>query len=131
MKAAIQVASPPPKPLMIYDGECNFCKHRIARWRRLTGDSVDYLPFQDSQIAKRFPEIPRRHFETSVQLIEINGDVFSGAHAVFISLARNPKWRWPLRWYNRSRLFAKLTEAAYHFVARHREFFSRVSGTHS
>jgi predicted DCC family thiol-disulfide oxidoreductase YuxK len=130
VKNAIYIANPPPKSLMIYDGDCNFCKYWIGRWRRLTGDAVDYLPFQDSQIASRFPEIPREQFETSVHLIEIDGSVFRGAHAVFLSLAENPKWQWPLRWYKKSRLFAKLTEAVYHFIARHREFFSWISGTH-
>jgi predicted DCC family thiol-disulfide oxidoreductase YuxK len=124
------VAKPPSKPLMIYDGECNFCKHWIARWHRWTGDAVDYLPFQDPQIAARFPKIPREQFEISVQFIETNGEVFVGAQALFLSLAKNPKRRWPLRWYQNSRLFAAITETAYRFVARHRSFFSRLSGTH-
>lgn len=130
MKSVIQVASPPPKPLMVYDGECNFCKYWIGRWRKLTGDAVDYLPFQDLQIAKRFPEIPCQQFETSVQLIEPDGSVFHGAEAVFCSMAKNPKIQWPLRWYKKFCLFAKITEAAYRFGARHRSFFSRLSGAH-
>jgi predicted DCC family thiol-disulfide oxidoreductase YuxK len=126
----IKVAAPPPKPLMIYDGYCNFCKYWIGRWQRLTGDAVDYLPSQNPQIAKRFPEIPREEFQKSVQLVEPDGNVFSGAHAVFLSLAKNPKWRWPLRWYKNSHAFANLAEWVYRFVARHREFFSWLSGTH-
>jgi len=125
-----RLAVPPPKPLMVYDGDCNFCKHWIGRWRKLTGDAVDYLPFQDSQIAKHFPEIPLEQFEKSVQFIETDGAVYSGAEAVFLSLAKNPKWQWPLRWYRKFRLFAIVAEAAYRFVAKHRSFFSRLSGTH-
>jgi predicted DCC family thiol-disulfide oxidoreductase YuxK len=125
-----KVAAPPPKPLMVFDGDCNFCKVWIRRWQQITGDAVDYLPFQDSQIGARFPEIPREQFQTSVQLIETDGEVFFGAEAVFLSLAKNPRWQWPLRWHKKSRAFAKLSEAAYRFVARHRSFFSRLSGTH-
>jgi lipase maturation factor 1 len=124
------VAIPPPKPLMVYDGNCNFCKHWIGRWRKLTGDAVDYLPFQDSQIPARFPEIPREQFETSVQFIETGGEVYHGAEAVFRSLAKNPKRQRFLIWYKKFPLFAKISEMAYRFVARHRELFSRLSGTH-
>jgi predicted DCC family thiol-disulfide oxidoreductase YuxK len=122
-----RVANPPPKPLMVFDGDCNFCKLWIRRWRQITGDAVDYLPSQDSQIAERFPEIPREQFQISVQLIESTGEIFHGAEAVFRSLAKNPKWRGPLRLYENSPAFAKFTERAYEFVAGHRTTFSRFT----
>jgi predicted DCC family thiol-disulfide oxidoreductase YuxK len=130
MKSDIRVAASLLKSLMIYDGECNFCKYWIARWRKLTGDVIDYVPFQDSQIAMSFPEISLEQFKESVQFIETDGRVYSGAEAVFRSLAKNPKHQRLLRWYKKSRPFARFTEAAYHFVARHREFFSWLWGTH-
>jgi predicted DCC family thiol-disulfide oxidoreductase YuxK len=128
MKSDIRVAAPPPKPLLIYDGDCHFCKLWIARWKKLTRDAVDYLPSQDPQIEKQFPEIPREHFNESVQFIERDGKVFYGAEAAFRSLAQNPKWQWPLRLYKNSRLFSWFTERAYYFVARNRKTFSRLSG---
>ena len=88
---------------------------------------MDYLPFQDPQIATRFPEIPRGHFETSVQLIETDGKVISGAEAVFCALAVNPKLKWLLSFYESSPALAKTTETAYHFVAGHRMGFSRFT----
>jgi predicted DCC family thiol-disulfide oxidoreductase YuxK len=112
---------------MVFDGDCRFCSFWIRRWQRLTGDAVDYLPSQDPQIAARFPEIPRENYQTSVQLIEPNGNVISGAEAVFRALAHNPKWQWPLRFYQSSGLFAKLTECAYKFVASHRTGFSTLT----
>jgi predicted DCC family thiol-disulfide oxidoreductase YuxK len=119
-----RVAAPPPKPLMVFDGDCNFCKLWIRRWQQITGDALDFLPFQNPEIEKKFPEIPRENFQNSVQLIETDGEVFSGADAVFSSLAKNPKWQWPLRAYENSPVFANLTESAYKFVARHRTLFS-------
>ncbi len=112
---------------MVFDGDCKFCGLWIRRWRQLTGEEVDYLPFQDPQIAARFPEIPRNHFETSVQLIGTDGNVVSGAEAVFQALALNPKLGWPIHFYDSSRAFAKTTEAAYRFVAGHRMAFSRFT----
>ena len=109
---------------MVFDGNCNFCGLWIQRWRQLTGDAIDYLPSQDPQIAARFPEIPREHFESSVQLIEPDGEVFSGAEAVFRALARNPRMEWPLELYLSSPAFSGFTEFAYKFVASHRTSFS-------
>src|ERR1700722_12428025 len=127
MQSGIRVASPPPKPLLVFDGDCKFCGLWIHRWRQLTGDTVDYLPSQDPQIAARFPEIPPDQFQTSVQLIEPNGKVFSGAEAVFLALAENPKVEWPYRLYISSPLLADVTEGGYKFVTSHRTGFSHLT----
>ena len=127
MKSDIRVAAPPPKPLMVFDGDCNFCKLWIRRWQQITGDAVDYLPSQNSQIAERFPEIPRERLETAVQFIETDGAVYSGAEGVFRALAKNPKWQWPLHAYQNNQFVARTTESAYGFIAGHRTFFSRLT----
>src|SRR5579859_7926630 len=127
MNRGIPVAAPPPKPLMVYDGDCRFCGLWIRRWRQLTGDPVDYIKSQDPQVAARFPEIPREEFNQSVQLIEPDGAVFSGAEAVFRALAKNPNLAWPLDFYESSPAFAKITEGSYKFVAGHRTAFSYVT----
>ena len=127
MKSDIRVATPPPKPLMVFDGDCNFCMLWVRRWQQITGDPVDYLPSQDSQIAKQFPEIPPEHFNTAVQLVETDGSVYPGAEAVFRTLALNPKWQWPLNVYKKNKPFANITERAYRFVAENRTLFSTLT----
>jgi predicted DCC family thiol-disulfide oxidoreductase YuxK len=127
MKSDIRVATPPPKPLMVFDGDCNFCTLWIRRWQQMTGDAVDYLPSQDASIATQFPEIPRERFNTAVQLIETGGTVYSGAEAVFRTLAKNPKWQWPLNFYERSMPIANITEWTYRLVAENRTFFSLLT----
>jgi len=127
MKSDIRVAAPPPKPLMIFDGDCNFCTLWIRRWQQLTGEDVEYLPAQDASVAARFPEIPRERFATAVQLIEPDGAVYSGAEAVFRTLAKNPKWQWPLQACEKIPALAGITEGAYSFVASHRTLFSRLT----
>lgn len=124
MHSDIRVANPPPKPLMVFDGDCKFCGLWIGRWRQMTGDAVDYLPSQDPQIFARFPEIPREHFRASVQLIEPDGKVFSGAEAVFRALAENSKMEWLVDSYKSAPGFSTITEYAYRFIARHRAAFS-------
>ena len=127
MHSGTRVATPPPKPLMVYDGDCNFCMLWIRRWRQTTGDSMDYLPAQDPRIPAQFPEIPRDQYDTAVQLIESDGAVYSGAEAVFRTLAHSSNYQWSLRTYENSPAFADITEWAYGLVARNRTFFSRLT----
>jgi predicted DCC family thiol-disulfide oxidoreductase YuxK len=127
MSHGVSVANPPSKPLLVYDGDCHFCGLWIRRWRQLTGNALDYLPSQDPHIAEEFPEIPRTQFDTSVQLITPDGTVYSGAEAVFRSLAVNPSWQWLLHFYQTVPLFAWLTERSYRFVAGHRPIFSALT----
>ena len=81
----IRVAAPPERPLLIFDGDCGFCRMWIARWRSITGPSVDYAPSQE--VGARFPEIPGEAFRKSVQLVLPDGRVLPGAHGVFATLA--------------------------------------------
>ena len=127
MKCDFRVATPPPKPLLVFDGDCNFCTLWIRRWQQMTGDAVDYLPSQAASVAAQFPEIPREQFNTAVQLIETDGAVYSGAEAVFRTLANNPNCQWPLNFYRTNQSFANLTEWAYRLVAENRKFFSLLT----
>jgi predicted DCC family thiol-disulfide oxidoreductase YuxK len=118
----LRVASPPPKPLMIWDGDCHFCRRWIERWREITAGRVDYESFQTA--AAKFPEIPRHEFEKAVHFIETDGEVFRAAEAVYRSLGHNRYHRWPKWCYDRVPGFAAISETAYSFIARHRGFAS-------
>ncbi len=127
MNSAAQIGSPPAKPLLLFDGDCRFCTLWVRRWQQLTGPAVDYAPFQSDVVAARFPELPAEALGAAVHLIEPDGTVRRGAEAVFCALAYNPRharWR---RWYERSAPFARISEAAYGFVARHRGVFSALT----
>jgi len=127
MKSDIRVAAPPARPLMIFDGDCNFCTLWIRRWQQITGDAVDYLPAQAPRIAAQFPEIPRENLATAVQLVETDGMVYQGAEAVFRALAQNPARQWPLYAYAASPALANLTEWLYRCVAENRRVFSTLT----
>jgi len=115
-----RVSSPPKTPLLIFDGDCHFCRRWIERWRELTGGAVEYAAFQE--VAERFPEIPRENFEQAVHFIDANGFVYRGADAVFRSLGKRARvWSWC---YGHVPGFGPITEAAYGFVARRRRFAS-------
>ena len=121
----LRVGNPPPKPLMIWDGECHFCKRWIERWREVTAGKVDYKTYQEA--ADRFPEIPVERFKRAVAFIEPDGETFFAAEAVYRSLRYRFSRRW-LAWsYDRVPGFAATSEVAYKFIARHRSFGSAIT----
>jgi len=119
------VATPPDRPLLIFDGDCGFCRRWIVRWKALTADAVDYV--ESREAAARFPEIPKEAFARSVQLVLPDGEVFEGAEAVFRSLAFAPRRAWLLGVYRHVPGFAPVSELAYRFIASHRGGASAVT----
>ena len=117
------------KPLLVYDNDCDFCRYWIAQWQHITGDRIDYAPYQE--VATEFPEISLSAFENSVQLILQNSTVLSGAEAVFRAL-NNGLLLWC---YYHLFGFKSVSEGVYRFVAQHRPLFSALTrwfcGTHT
>ena len=120
----MRVAEPPDRPLLLWDGDCGFCRGWVLRWQLQVAHAVDTAPYQDA--AGRFPEIPVAQFQEAVKLVEPDGGVSSGAEAIFraFALGGHPAI---LGLYNRSSLFAAATGAAYGWVARHRRLASRMT----
>ncbi len=105
-------------PVLVFDGDCTFCRTWIGYWIRLTGDAIVYAPYQE--VADRFPQIPRDEFKRAVQLILPDGQVLSAAQAVFWSLAIVPGYAWLLWAYQRVPGFRAVTEWSYRRVAANR-----------
>lgn len=122
-----RLVSPPTRdrPVLAYDDDCTFCKRWVARWEQWTGDAIAYEPYQ--KLTTEFPEIPTEAFAEAVKLIEPSGRVTSGAAAVFRSLALGGATTLGWILYRRVPAFAPLCEFAYHFIARHRLLFSRLT----
>lgn len=118
---------PPPseRPLMIYDGDCSFCRRWIERWRLVTRDRIDYRTSQE--VGRFYPEIPSEQFTSAVQLVDTSGEVSSGAEAVFAALSSRPQGGFWIRLYGKSKVFALLTERTYALVARNRGLFSLIT----
>jgi predicted DCC family thiol-disulfide oxidoreductase YuxK len=125
MKIPLHVSNLPPKPLIIWDGDCHFCRRWIERWREITRDEVDYEISQ--KVGDRFPEIPREQFERSVIYIETDGAVYSGAEAVFRSLRCRSSKKW-LAWsYYHFPGFAPVSESLYKIISCNRRFASVIT----
>src|ERR1043165_5272674 len=72
-------------PLMVFDGDCRFCRAWIEYWKELTGARVEYVPFQEA--AAEFPDIEREEFAASVQIFLNGRERRSGAYAALTALA--------------------------------------------
>jgi lipase maturation factor 1 len=116
---------PPSRPLLLFDGDCGFCRFWVARWQARTRDRVDFAPAQ--QQASRFPQVTEEAWKRSVQLITPEGAVYGGAEAVFRILAYAPGLHWMLAIYRYLPGARPVTEAAYRLVADHREFFLKLT----
>jgi len=113
-----RVSNLPPKPLLIWDGECDFCRLWIERWREIAAGKVDYATYQEA--ANQFPEIPVEQFKRAMAFIEPDGETFFAAKAVYRSLRYRSSKRW-LAWsYDHIPGFAAISETAYKFISHHR-----------
>jgi len=115
----------PARPFLVFDGDCSFCRAWIEYWKLLTGDRVLYAPYQ--HVAESVPKISREEFASAVKLILPDGEVRSGAHAVFTTLSLLPGKSWPLWMYDNLPGFAPTSEAAYDLIAHHRSAGYRVT----
>ena len=119
----LRVTNPPPKPLLIWDGDCDFCRRWIERWREMTRGEIDYATSQE--VADRFQVIPRDQFAKSVVFIETDGKVSYGADAVYRSLSGSRKW---MAWsYDHIPGFAAISEIGYKIIASNRGLASALT----
>ncbi len=114
---------PSSKPVLLYDGNCGFCRIWIDYWRTLTRDRIEYVGSQDA--GGQHSQISPDAFARSVQLVRPDGSVASGAKAVFEALGPDSKGM--NRLYGSSAPFRAVTEAGYRFVAGHRTLFYHLT----
>ena len=106
------------QPTFVFDGDCGICRTWVDYWQQLTGDQVTYRPYLEA--AGDYPLIPALDFKHAVQLIEPDGQIFSGAAATFRLLSYAPAhaaWWWL---YRHVPGFAPLSEWTYAFLSRRR-----------
>jgi predicted DCC family thiol-disulfide oxidoreductase YuxK len=122
---AVDAPAAGPRPRLIYDGDCAFCGYWARYWKKLTGDSIEYRPYQE--VAAQYPTIPLADFQRAVQYIMPDGHYASAAEASFLTLSHaRGKGIW-LALYRKLPGFAAISELAYAFIEAHRPAFYRIS----
>ena len=71
-------------PRLVYDGDCGFCRYTVDYARAVTGDAVDYVPYQS--VVDQYPEYSAEDFAKSIRLFA-TGSPAAGADAAFRTLA--------------------------------------------
>ena len=69
------------RPLLIYDGECEFCIKWSTKFKTLSNHYVTYVPLQN--IPLDYEYVSRSACLQSVHFININDRVSKGAEAIF------------------------------------------------
>ncbi len=113
------------RPTLVYDGECGICRYWVNYWQEVTGERVLYRPYQEAAVD--FPGIAPRAFARAIQLIEPDGEVYSGAAATCRLLRHAPgrgAWWWL---YRHLPGFAPASEWAYAYLAQRRALLNRLS----
>lgn len=121
----MSVKSPRKKPVLIFDGDCLFCRRWIRRLSRPTEGHIEMRPYQSC--AADFPSIPAKAFNEAIQLVEPNGAVHSGADAAFRAAAWTPGYEGIESMYARSPLLQKAARRVYGFIGARRSLFGRIT----
>jgi len=112
------------RPLLIYDGDCAFCRRWVARLKRRTGRRVIFRPFQQRGLLAQLG-VRRREARHAAQLLEPDGERLTGAAAILRTVEHGPG-RHPLARTLGLPGLRLVSEASYRVIADHRAFFSRL-----
>ena len=114
------------RPVVVYDGECRFCRWSVARIQRLDREGqFEYLPRQAPGAEERFPLLKHSDFNTGLRLVPDAETVHVGADGVYQIYRRLP----PLNlvaWLYRVPVLTWLFRLGYAVIARNRHRFGRV-----
>jgi len=127
MFAKLQKTKFPPQqnPLMVYDGNCGFCKYWVIRWKKISGLGVDYKSYQE--VASVFKDIPEHHFKEAVRYIGVDGIIYNGPDAAYITYFNQNKAKFLHQWYLDKRWFRNFSDYSYQFVADNRNLMSKLT----
>ena len=116
----VQTMEARKKPLLVFDGECEFCRRLASEWYEKSGEQIDFAPYKE--IADNFPQISIEEFKNEIKLIYPEGRIYGGAAAAFRVIEHSKSPLRALSWfYNHTRAFDPIWEWLYRIVARNRD----------
>ncbi|WP_047816728.1 thiol-disulfide oxidoreductase DCC family protein [Rhodopirellula islandica] len=111
----------PACDVVIYDGQCNFCKAGVRSLRRLDwgGNRLAFLSLHDERVQQRYPDLTQEQLMDQMYVIDQHDQRHGGADAV-----RYLSRRLPMLWLAAPVLHlpgtAKLWRRLYHELAKRR-----------
>ncbi|SDR69127.1 DCC1-like thiol-disulfide oxidoreductase family protein [Gramella sp. MAR_2010_147] len=116
--------NPPANNILIWDGDCGFCKFWKTRWEIKTKGKVDFKTFQEEAV--KFPDIPVKEFKKASRLIETDGQLYSGPDSAYRSMwhSGNRKWH---ELYSSNTIFRSLSDHSYNHIAKNRALYFKLT----
>ena len=116
----IKTVTQPKRPLVIYDGSCNFCINGISRMKQQDkGNQFDFSSQQTQNLSEQYPQLREYVHKEGMRFINQYGRVFCGADAVF-EIYRRIGWQRYLVWIYRLPILHQLCQIGYWLVAKNR-----------
>src|SRR5215469_2337436 len=110
---------------VLYDGACSLCRASVARVRRFDARGrIAFLDVRDSSVKGRFPQVDPEVALRSMQAVDSNGRVSSGADAWARMALLLPGWKL-LAWILLLPGFHWIAAKIYGWVARNRYRWNR------
>lgn len=111
--------APRGRALVVYDGDCGFCRSTVARLRTLDRDDrLRFRPLQDERLYVEFPRLNRAACEETLHLVAEDGAIHAGGAAMREVFARVGAA--PVTWILALPVARHVVELAYRSVAAHR-----------
>jgi predicted DCC family thiol-disulfide oxidoreductase YuxK len=106
--------------VVIWDGQCNFCRQQVVRLRKLdwTG-RLTFLSLHDPRVGERYPLLTHEQLMAEMWVVLPDGRMFGGADALR-ALSRVLPALWPIAPLLHLPLTMPLWRGLYRWVARNR-----------
>lgn len=115
---------PPSQNILIWDGECGFCKFWKTRWEAKTQGKVVFETYQNS--ASKFKDFPLKEFKKASRLIEPDGKIYSGPDSAYRSMWHSGNKFWH-KLYASNTFFESISNHGYNHIAKNRSFYFKVT----
>lgn len=83
----------PNANVVIYDGNCNFCKAQVRRLAWFGKGRLSFVSLHDERVAERFPDLSHDQMMEQMFVVTPEGERFGGAQAIR-TLSRRLPWLW-------------------------------------
>ena len=116
---------PSPHPVVIFDGDCRFCRRWIRRYWNLKNEGIAWSSLQNAR--DQYPNISEDSFKQALHVIEPDGSIRTGAAACYRVLQLVGVRAWPLWLHEHASLARRVGTAIYSWVSKHRAAADRTS----
>jgi len=84
------------RDIVIYDGQCRFCRAQIGWLRRLdVTDRLEFVSLHHPSVASRYPDLPHDRLMQRLYVVDAHGRRHGGASALRV-IARRLPLLWPV-----------------------------------